>query len=401
MASAFPGWHVAQIREAIMIVPAAAVRSAGWKSHPEPPEKTIMTPYIRFLEEIRGKILLGCDGFVDEVYQIVDVRRSLADYTPMDKLREFGELIVKRADGGVGLEIVFKRRCSGGFTPNTGRVAGVLGLKPTLVGLYGSKATDPAFEEFIENCNLLSLGDPALTLVLEFSDGKILMSALKSVANLTWTDFVAFFGEVKLKELFAGVDILGLGYWSLTPDFDSFLTGFVSQYDGGEAPRRMFFDFADINKKSRESFLESLALIRRFNARIPMTMSLNEHEGEELFRRFGMTWKHEPRDVAAGLTELRGKIGLDELVVHTPHFAVASNTAEGEAYAMQETQTEVIRTAGAGDSFNGGYLCASLGELSTRQRLVVANAVTAYFVTHATAPDKEQLLAQIGKASDH
>lgn len=360
-----------------------------------------MKKYIDFIETISGKVLLGCDGFVDEVYQIVDVRQSLSEYTAIDNLREFGELIVKRADGGVGLEIVPKRRCSGGFTPNTGRVAAFLGLKPILVGLYGAKDIDPAFEEFQENCELISLGDPAVTLVFEFSDGKILMSALKSVANLTWNDFVAFFGEEKLKAMFADVDILGLGYWSLTPDFDRFLEGFVSQYEDDKAPRRMFFDFADIKKKSNESFMESMALIKQFNAKIPMTMSVNEHEGADLFSRFGIECDEDnPSEVTSALSTLRKEMGIDELVIHTPHYAAASNESDGEGFALQELQTKVIRTAGAGDTFNGGYLSASLGNLSIKERLVIANAATAFFVTHATAPTKEEMIAQIEKASD-
>ncbi len=356
--------------------------------------------YVDYIENVSGKVLLGCDGFVDEVYQIVDERHSLSEYSAIDNLRAFGELIVKRADGGVGLEIVPKRRCSGGFTPNTGRVAAFLGLKPTLVGLYGSQSIDPAFEELVDNCDLISLGDPALTLVFEFSDGKILMSALKSVANLTWNDFVAFFGEERLTQLFADVDILGLGYWSLTPDFDRFLEGFISQYEGGKAPRRMFFDFADIKKKSNESFLTTLGLIKQFNGKIPMTMSLNEHEGAELFTRFGIECSEEPSEVASALTELRQKIGIDELVIHTPDYAAASCATEGEGYALQEHQSNVIRTAGAGDTFNGGYLSASLGSLPIKERLVIANAATAFFVTHATAPTKEEMIAQIEEASD-
>ncbi|MBD5780095.1 carbohydrate kinase family protein [Pelagicoccus sp. NFK12] len=359
-----------------------------------------MKRYVDFINTISGKILLGCDGFVDEVYQIVDVRQSLTEYTAIDNLRSFGELIVKRADGGVGLEIVPKRRCSGGFTPNTGRVAAFLGLKPILTGLYGANEIDPAFEEFKENCDLISLGDPAVTLVFEFQDGKILMSALKSVANLTWKDFVAFFGEERLQEMFSDVDILGLGYWSLTPDFDNFLQGFVSQYEGKKAPRRMFFDFADIKKKSNESFMESLAIIKRLNEKIPMTMSVNEHEGAELFSRFQVEFEESPEKVTAGLTALRKAIGIDELVIHTPHYTAASCEAEGEGFALQDHQKNVIRTAGAGDTFNGGYLCASLGDLSIKERLVIANAATAFFVTHATAPTKEEMIAQIEKASD-
>ncbi len=359
-----------------------------------------MQKYSDFLQNLRGKVLLGCDGFVDEVYQIVDVRKNLTEYTGMDDMRMFGELVVKRSGGGLGLEIIPKRRCSGGFTPNTGRVAAVLGLKPTLVGLYGAKEIDPAFEEFVDNCHLVSLGDSAVTLVFEFTNGKILLSALKSVANLTWADFAAHFPGDKLDALFAGVDILGLGYWSLTPDFDNFLKGMIARYDRQQAPRRMFFDFADIKKKAPESFFASLELLKQFNGRIPMTMSLNEHEGADLFSRFGLACHEDPAALAADLKQVREKIGIDELVIHTPHFAVASHSVEGEAHARQEFQRNVIRTAGAGDTFNGGYLCASLGNLPLKERLVVGNATTSFFVTHAAAPTKEQLLAQIAKAAD-
>lgn len=357
--------------------------------------------YADYVNTVSGKILLGCDGFVDEVYQIVDVRKSLAEYTAMDKVKQFGDLIVDRADGGVGLEIVHVRRCSGGFTPNTGRVAALLGLRPTLAGLYGEKEIDPAFHEFVDNCNLMSLGESAVTLVFEFPDGKILMSDLKTVAELTWADFAAHFGEDGLKTLFSGVDVLGLGYWSLTPDFDNLLKGFMAEADTASPPRRMFFDFADIKKKADECFGETLALIKQFNDKIPMTLSLNEHEVFELFKRVGVDCnEHDPAKVAAALTVARDKIGIDELVVHTPVYAAASSATDGEGTAMQDTQTDVIRTAGAGDTFNGGYLCASLGDLTVKERLVIANAATAFFVTHATAPNKEELIAQIEKATD-
>jgi hypothetical protein len=360
-----------------------------------------MKNYINFLNNLRGKILLGCDGFVDETFEIVEVRKSPKEFTAMKNLKQFGELLVARADGGVGVELVPKRRCEGGFGVNTARLAGVLGLKPILPGLYGKTEIDPAFDEFKDTCKLYSLGDPALTIALEFGDGKVLMSNLEAVANLTWTDFEAFFGAAQLKEIFADVDILGLGYWSLTADFDNLFKGFMKQYDTLKPPRRMVFDFADIKKKSSESFLTTLDLIRSYNERIPMTLSLNEHEVFELFSRVGIECAEAtPSAIALALKHARQKIGFDELVVHTPYFAAASSTADGEGFAIQERQTKVIRSAGAGDSFNGGYICASLGNLSIKERLVVANAATAFFVTHAAAPNREELLAQIEKASD-
>lgn len=360
-----------------------------------------MKAYSDFIANVSGKILLGCDGFVDETYQIVEVRTSPAEFTPMSRLRQFGDLLVERSAGGVGVELVPKRRCEGGFGINTGRIAACLGLKPLLPGLYGSPAIDPAYEEFTESCELVSLGNPALTIALEFSDGKVLMSDLSAVSNLTWKDFENHFGEGKLREMFSGVDILGLGYWSLTSNFDDLFKGFMKQYETIAPPRRMFFDFADIKKKSSESFIQSLELIKSYSARIPMTLSMNEHEALELCSRIGVERPEvEPVAIAAALTAARGKTGFDELIVHTSDFAAASSASEGEAHAIQERQTNVIRLAGAGDSFNGGYLCASLGDLTLKQRLVVANAVTAFFVTQATGPTREQLLAQIEKAAD-
>jgi hypothetical protein len=114
---------------------------------------TIMKKYSDYLQNVSGKILLGCDGFVDETYEIVEVRKSASEFTPMKKLKQFGELLVERADGGVGVELVPKRRCEGGFAINTGRIAACSGLRPFLPGLYGGQSIDPAYDEFKDICN--------------------------------------------------------------------------------------------------------------------------------------------------------------------------------------------------------------------------------------------------------
>lgn len=363
--------------------------------------KTDIKTYQTVIPTLAGKIVLGCDGFVDETFEMVAERRGPDDYIAMERLKEFGELLVSRAGGGVGLELVAKRRCEGGCAINTGRIAACLGIKPTIFGLFGASAIDPAFEPFVDNCELRSLGDPALTIALEFGDGKVLMSNLAAVSGLTLADVVARIGEAELNAMLSDVDILGLGYWSLTANFDEIFEGLMQRLEGRPAPRKMFFDFADIKKKSSESFLKTLALIQRYNDTVPMLLSLNEHEVLELCTRIGVERPElTPEAMAAALTAARQKIGFAELVVHTPEFAAASTLSEGEAYAVQDRQEKVVRLAGAGDSFNGGYLCASLGDLSLKQRLVVANAATAFFVTQGTGPTKAQLLAQIEKASD-
>lgn len=62
------------------------------------------------------------------------------------------------------------------------------------------------------------------------------MSNLEAVSSLSRENFKTHFGEEKLKELFFGVDILGLGYWSLTANFVGLFQGFMEQYETA-APR--------------------------------------------------------------------------------------------------------------------------------------------------------------------
>ena len=183
---------------------------------------------------------------MDETYEIVEERTSPSEFSTLQNRKNFGELIVERAGGGVGVEIVAKRRCEVGFGINRGRIAARLGLKPVLPGLYGANTIDPAFTKFVDSCELVSLSDPALTLAFEFSNGKLLMSDLGAVFNLKWADVEAHLGEDQIKQIFTDDDILGLGYWSLSSNFDDLFQGFMKQYETLPPPRRMFFDSADI-----------------------------------------------------------------------------------------------------------------------------------------------------------
>ena len=64
--------------------------------------------------------------------------------------------------------------------------------------------------------------------------------------------------------------------------------------------------------------------------------------------------------------------------------------------------SEALREVGARRQVAAGVRHVALDhptDLLLKERLVIANAVTAFFVTHATAPNKEELLAQIANAA--
>ena len=100
----------------------------------------------RCLERLNAKIIMLADGFVDEVWEIVNARTSLTDYTVYCRMNQFAERITNSGTGGVGLELVKKRRAFGGFTANIGFAAAKLGVDAAMVGVYGKESLDPIFE---------------------------------------------------------------------------------------------------------------------------------------------------------------------------------------------------------------------------------------------------------------
>jgi len=75
---------------------------------------------------------------------------------------------------------------------------------------------------------------------------------------------------------------------------------------------------------------------------------------------------------------------LDELIVHTPDWAAGASASEGAAFVPQNRCEQPVKTTGAGDNFNGGYMAANLGcgdeKLTLPERLHVANLTTGYYV---------------------
>jgi len=341
-----------------------------------------------YLTTVKGKVVLGVDGFIDEVWQVLETRTDVSSYQVVEHMKQFGELITEHGSGGLARELIRKRRSCGGFTANTGRAVGTLGIDTTLVGCFGKDKIDSAFDEF-KSYKCISAGDPAISNILEFSDGKIMLPNLENLLNLDWLQFKRILDNNA--GIFDGVDVIGLGYWSNMPDFDNMLVKLVDSFSTTK-PSRMFFDFANVTKKSVSDLKQTLSVMSKLNKKIPMTLSLNEHEGLLLFEHYGIPGAIDTDEITAKLSDLRDKVGIDEIIIHTPHLAAIATPKE-QVCVMQNFVENPIRTAGAGDSFNGGYIVSCLGNLKAAERLTIANAVTKFYLENGKPPEREQLIA--------
>ena len=353
------------------------------------PDKCEIT---RYLGNLSGRILIGVDGFVDEVWQIIESRKSRDEYLLYNGMKEFIDFLSARGKGGVACEVVRKRRCYGGFTANTGKAVSSMGVGTSMLGMYGKRGTDDVFEEFKKNCALFSIGDPAVCQIYEFEDGKIMLPYIKELLDVNWDSLVASVGYPALKALFSEADIVALGYWSNMPAFDEIISQIIENFLTGSNISRIFFDFADIKKRNAAALGETLKTLKRVNAKVPVTISLNENEAGMIASSQNLNFSEKIELAEKSVENLQNKLGIDEIIMHTPDFAAAATALEGVSLMPQNRCEKPVKTAGAGDTFNGGYLAASLGRLSIRERLAIANAATEFYVRNGYAPSRSDVL---------
>ncbi|MFI3174249.1 MAG: PfkB family carbohydrate kinase [Bacillota bacterium] len=351
------------------------------------------------MKNVKGSAILGIDGMIDEVWELIDSRSDAKNMTKIPNMKSFGDIIVERGTGGLAKERVLKRRSCGGFVCNTGRAVGTLGIDTTFLGFFGKEPYAELFDEFKEIATLVSLGNAANIHILEFLDGKIMMPNLEAIINLTWADVINVLSEERVKELF-DKDIVGLGYWSNMFDFETILERITDLAVANKRTKRVFHDFANLNKRTPEALKVGLAALKKENARLPQTLSLNEHEGGILAEVLGVDYPEDvnnPKSVGAveeAVKKMQNILSIDEVVVHTLYYSVGANV-EGVVSAMQTYCENPAKTTGAGDTFNGGYMASCLGNLSLQERLIFANASTLYYVSTGSAGRIDEVLSKI------
>ena len=350
----------------------------------------------RYFETQTSKVTLGIDGFVDEVWEVVKLRKSPTEYVLYEKMKDFAKSVYDVGAGGYANEVIRKRRSHGGFTAHTGEVLDRLGMDLTLVGMFGEGSIDPVYQVFQDNCKVFSVGDTGLCPTLEFADGKLLLPYSETIVNVDWAQLTRALSPENLSAAYQDADIVGLGYWSLLNHFDDLVTNLCEQAIKPGA--RMFFDFADIRKRDKQALLDALKLLAGLNSKTSMTLSLNEHEARILFSYMGreFDWRA-PEKADQDIEYVRQQTGLDELIVHTPYFAVAATVFEGISVVLQRYCENPVLTTGAGDNFNGGYIAASAqkGALNLSERLFVANATSSSYLRHGHSPDRAGLRAEM------
>ncbi len=353
----------------------------------------------RELKETRPEHLravLGFDGAVDEILEVVDVRTGYDFYSPVRTISEFSQRVSGAAGLSTNLELIAKQLKTGGCGPNMATALISLGVCTTYIGAIGKSNPTDLFRDFyLQCCRAYPIAMPTFSHALEFTDGKIIMAKLENAKAITWESILEQLSLEHLASLVREADIISFVNWTETPYMHTIWDQLISRvmpYISKHRRPIIFFDLADPAKREQEDIVVCIDIIRQFSRFGRVVLGLNRKEATEVGMALKLQTGGSLHDapLRAITTELAKKLDLYGLVVHPTEAAAA--VVDGDYYEIPGPYTACPRlTTGAGDNFNGGTVLGLALGLEPSQALVMGAATSGFYVRTARSPDCEDL----------
>ncbi|NDI16660.1 MAG: hypothetical protein EBY83_01630 [Verrucomicrobia bacterium] len=319
---------------------------------------------------LKFSCLLGFDGFIDSILQVVDQRQTATKYLPYTSVKPFAKKLGEAAGKSANFEVVPTMEKIGGNGPLMAFAMSTLGAPVEYMGMCGYPKLHPVFTEFAKRAKVHSFAEPAQTSALEFNDGKIMLGQLASVQDANWETMQARLGDKVMQKLWSSAAFVGMVNWTMLPHMSAIWKKLLTEYKPVKPDKRkhLFFDLADPAKRIEADLLAALKIIGRLRG------------GTKT-----------PKACASLAGAIREKMGVQVVVIHPIQYACAAD-AEGEVFVTGPYTSKPKISTGAGDHFNAGFSIARLLGLGLPHSLQLAVAASGFYVRHGNSPNREQLV---------
>lgn len=340
---------------------------------------------------------VGLDGFVDEIFHVVDKRKSATDYTRLPTIGRYANRLAEAAGKSTNIELVSQRVKLGGNGPIMANALASFGLKVGYLGNLGYPHLHPVFEEFSRQAKVHSIAEPGFTDALEFEDGKVMVGKHASLGEVNWENIQSRFGTAKLQDSLSSASLVCFVNWTMytaASEIWEAIQREIAPKLNGER-RLLFIDLADPEKRTQSDIRHALELTGRFQTHFEVILGLNEKESAEIAAALSLdAADHSPAGLARLAAQIRDQLGINTVVVHPVKFAVTAD-GQGTAKATGAFTPKPLITTGAGDHFNAGFcLGRSLG-LTNEQSLCSGVATSGFYVRHAKSPTIADLVEML------
>ena len=333
----------------------------------------------------------GFDGFIDTFIRM-RAPATMAEFGP--KVRDASGIAASYTADHIGDKF-------GGNGPLLATaVYGAFGgrIDHAYIGAMGRESILPVFLEALEEKTeqLYSLADPAHSDCLEFDDGKVMLSDLRSCEAITWERLLEVVPPDELKDRLERATFIAAVNWGKLPHVGAIWSGLAEALEeAGREPKTVqcFMDLAEFEQRPAEQVETLLQRLPGITRQCHSILSFNLKEAWQMGERFGGHFKgrKDPASVAELAALLRASIDVDRIVIH-PNDGAACSSEAGTVYVPGPFCRQPLISTGAGDHFGAGCLAGSLLGLDDTGILLTGVAASGYFVRSGASPDFGQML---------
>jgi sugar/nucleoside kinase (ribokinase family) len=342
-------------------------------------------------------LLIGFDGFIDEIVHVVDKRLDSENYSRIETISALAKRIGRASGLSTNIELVPITKKIGGNGPIMANAMARHNPKLTYIGALGMPLIDEVYADLQEHAALITLAQSGHTDALEFDDGKLLLGKTASLSEITYDNLIENVEKDRLIDLLSEADLFASVNWSMITNMTDIWRRMVQNILPLLKPRKkrpvFFVDLADPEKRKPQEIIEALELLKDFKSHFYVILGLNKKEAYDV----GAILPVEITE-ASSLEELNralyGYLDIDAVVIHPVDASTC--VVNGNFYKEKGPFVKKPKlTTGAGDNFNAGFVLGILLGLDPDQSLLVGMATSGYYVRQAKGPNYHELLAFI------
>lgn len=342
----------------------------------------------------KNHLLVGFDGFVDEIIHVVDKRKNPDEYQRINDIKAFSERIASVAGLSTNIELVPTQTKLGGNGPIMANAIIAQGHEVTYVGALGKYFIHPVFREFAGQCKkVISLTEPGYTDALEFFDGKIMLGKMNNLVEVSYDNLLEKMPESDIIALLEEVHLVAFTNWTMLANLNTILEAFGRLMQSQKKKPKVFIDLADPKKRTTEDIRKVLGVISGLPCETVLSMNLSESTIISLV--LGI----KEDEILSRAIQIRDKMGVSGIVIHPVNGAAIAH--QKESVWMEGPYTSKPKlTTGAGDNFNAGFCNAWLGGFEPGQCLALGVSTSGFYVRNGKSPSRAELLKFMKKWAD-
>jgi len=352
-------------------------------------------------------ILVGFDGFIDDIIDLVDKRISPSEYTRIPNITAFGNKVLAAAGKSAGIGAVTKVTKLGGNGPIMANALCAQQSAVTAIGILGEPTIHPVFQPLAARAKqTISLGNAAVTSALEFEDGKVMLNFSDPMSTITFDHVAARCGGISgLKDLFKRSAGIASVNWSQTPGMTAMWRRFAKDiFPGLRNDRPLFFvDLADPHRCPDDQIRDGLAALVDLQKHVDVVQGLNENECRQMCQIFAIPYpdtKPEWEGAREACVALRKHFGYSRVMCHlVKSSAVAWDGGSTASNGFWEPKPKI--TTGAGDHYNAGFFAALIAGIAPAQCLQLGGATSGHYVRTGESPTRDQVIAFLRGAAQN